>query len=465
MKKGIVTSYVSGLSDTHGESYTRILKYFVPEFVTAFLLYSLPFWLDAYFISSLKSTSTYATLGVTSTLVHLLIKVAEGVSVGTVILSGMFNSRGEYKDVGRSARDAFWLNMLVGAVFASALYLGAYRIYAFYGVPDKMIQLGVPFLRLQAMGLLFMFTSLSFIGFLRGIKNTKVPMAIFITGIFTFVIFDYVLIFGKMGFPALGLEGSAIASVIRYGVMALAAIGYTFLHPHNRKYGIELFSIMRDISYGWRLVVLSLPVILDKSIMALAYVWLSSMLCTLGKEGAAAFSVLKDMERFAILPALAFAQVITLLVSNDYGVQNWDGIKSNTKKILFLSSVMVIGVLLFFGMFYEQLICLFDTKGKFTGLAAQAFPILSVLIFFDLLQLILAGALRASGNANIVMIVRLAVCVGFFGPLSYLFSKMQIADNSWRFILIYGAFYVGNALMSLAYIHRFRGKNWNKQSI
>jgi Na+-driven multidrug efflux pump len=185
----------------------------------------------------------------------------------------------------------------------------------------------------------------------------------------------------------------------------------------------------------------------------------------LGKEGAAAFSVLKDMERFAILPALAFAQVITFLVSNDYGVQNWDGIKNNTKKVLFLSSIMVIGVLLFFGVFYEQIICMFDKKGKFSGLASQAFPFLSVLIFFDLLQLILAGALRASGNANIVMIVRLAVCVGFFGPVSYLFSKMQIADHSWQFILIYSAFYIGNALMSLAYIHRFRGKNWNKQSI
>jgi len=466
MKKGLVKSYVSGITDTtHGESYTRILKYFAPEFITAFLLYSLPFWLDAYFIGSLQSTSTYATLGVTSTLIHLLIKVAEAVSVGTIVLSGAFNGRGEYKEVGRSARDAFWLNTVVGVIFSSILYFGARGIYAFYGVPEKMIQMGIPFLRLQAIGLLFMFVSLSFIGFLRGIKNTKVPMVIFIAGILTFIVFDYALIFGKFGLPEMGLLGSALASVIRYGIMAIAAIGYTFLHPYNRKYGIELFSVLTDATYIKRLSVLSLPVMLDKSIMALAYIWLSKMICTMGKEGAAAFSIIKDMERFVILPGLAFAQVITFLVSNDYGVKNWQGIKNNVKKTILLSSIMVASFLVIFYLYSGMVFHLFDKKGKFTELAARAFPILGILGLFDLLQLILAGALRASGNGNIVMIVRLAVCVGFFVPISYLLSQMQIIDHVWQFTLIYGAFYMGNALMSLAYIHRFRGNNWNKHSI
>lgn len=466
MKNSLLASYYTGITDTvNGESYNKILRYFFPEFITAFLLYSLPFWFDAYLIGSLQSTSTYATLGVTNTLIHLLIKVAEAVSVGTVILSGKFNGAGEYKDVGRSLRDAFWLNIVLGGMFASTLFFGAYWIYYAYGVPEKMISLGVPFLRLQAISLFFMFISFSFVGFLRGIKNTKVPMHIFSLGIFTFVIFDYVLIFGKFGFPQMGLQGSALAGVIRYVVMTCFACAYTFLHKENRKYGIELLSVFNDASYIKRLLVLSVPIMLDKALMAMAYVWLGKMICTMGKEGAAAFAVIKDMERFSILPAIAFAQVVTLLVSNDYGTGNWEGIKSNIKKIVFLASLMVFSIVVIFSYNAEIIIQLFDKKAKFTTLAVYAFPILSILGFFDLLQLILAGALRASGNVSLVVGVRLVILAGYFVPISYLFSHIQFQHQTMQFVLIYGSFYVGNALMSLAYIQRFRNNKWKRNII
>jgi putative MATE family efflux protein len=466
MKNNLLTSYYVGIVDMeHGESYNKILRYFFPEFISAFLLYSLPFWFDAYFIGSLQSTSTYATLGVTNTLIHLLIKVAEAVSVGTVILAGKFNGAGQYKEVGRSLRDSFWLNVVLGGMFASILFFGAYWIYYAYGVPEKMIDLGVPFLRLQAISLFFMFVSFSFIGFLRGVKNTQVPMHIFSLGIFTFIIFDYLLIFGKCGFPQMGLQGSALAGVVRYSVMTIAACAYTFWSRENRKYGIELFSVFKDASYMKRLFTLSMPIMLDKALMAAAYMWLGKMICVLGKEGAAAFSVIKDMERCSILPAVAFAQVITLLVSNDYGTGNWEGIKSNIKKVIFLASLMILCIILFFSFKAEMIIQLFDKKAKFTTLAASVFPILSVLGFFDLLQLILAGALRASGNVSLVVGVRLAVLVGYFVPVSYLFSQMSSFHPTVQFALIYGSFYVGNALMSFAYIQRFRNNDWQRRII
>src|SRR5690606_37350260 len=123
MKKNLITSYVHGITDReHGERYHTIFKYFLPEFITAFLLYSLPFWLDAAFIGQLKSTASYATLGVTNTLVHFIIKLAEAVSVGTVVLSGQLNGRGDYESAGRSLRDAFWVTCVLGFSFGLFLY-------------------------------------------------------------------------------------------------------------------------------------------------------------------------------------------------------------------------------------------------------------------------------------------------------------------------------------------------------
>lgn len=232
-----------------------------------------------------------------------------------------------------------------------------------------------------------------------------------------------------------------------------------------RMYGIKLIYAVTEPSYRMHLLHVSWPVLIDKSTMALAYIWLCKMLATMGKVGVATFSVVKDMERFALLPAIAFAQVVTFLVSNDFGRQNWRGIKSNIKKIVFIASVVVFATLILFSLNTKFIIHIFDKKDKFTDLAAFVFPILSVLVFFDLLQLILAGALRGSGNVRTVMLTRLAVCLCFFIPASYMVSGLDIQSVELKFILIYGLFYIGNALMCISYIKRFRGTAWREPMI
>lgn len=461
MKKGVFASYIAGIRDiSHGETYSNILRYFFPEFIAALVLYSALYLLDASWIAHLRSTSTYATLGVTNTLLHLIIKVAEGFSVGAIILCGNYNGAGEFKKVGRTLVDTFWVTCIVGAFFSAALYFGAYWIYYFFGVPVRMISLGVPFLKLRAIGIFFTFIYFAFIAFLRGIKNTKTPMHIFVLGAAVFIFFDYVLIFGKFGFPQMKLNGSALASVIQYGFMLVLSILAVVLDKENKKYGIALVRQVADFSTIKRLLVLSWPVILDKSTMAIAYIWLGRMIAPMGKYALASFTVIKDMERFAFLPAVAFAQIITLLASNDFGAGKFDNIKPNIKKIVFLASIFVFLFLLFFSVYPKFFIKFFDKKDAFTDFSARVFPVLSSLVFFDLLQLILSGALRGIGDVKIVMWTRIIVCFGFFFPMSYYISNISMTDNVMKFILIYGMFYLGNVFMSIVYINRFRSNKY-----
>src|SRR5690606_34937089 len=118
--------------------------------------------------------------------------------------------------------------------------------------------------------------------------------------------------------------------------------------------------------------------------------------------------------RFAFLPAIAFAQVITFLVSNDYGKKNWVAITNNIKKVTLVAFMLVFAILLVLVLYQETIVSFFDKKGDFTQLAARAFPILSVLVLFDLLQLVLAGALRGASDVRTVMFTRLIVVFGFF---------------------------------------------------
>jgi multidrug resistance protein, MATE family len=464
MRKNVLVSYFEGiLSQQDGESYRNILRYFAPEFITALVFYSALYLLDARFVSALKSTSRYAVLGFSNNFLHFVIKTGEAMAVSITVLCGKYNGAGLYKKVGKSFVDAFWVIVVVGIVFSAALYVGAYYIYYFLGVTPKMIHLGIPFLRVRALGVLFLFVYLAFVSFLRSLKNTKTPMCIFVLGAFVFIAFDYVLIFGKYGFPELGLLGSAWATTIQYVFMCFLAMGYIFFGTERRQYAIQLFTSFDKDSMR-RVFTLSWPMIVDKASIAMAYIWLGKMIAPMGKYAMASYTVIKDMERFAFLPAVAFAQIITFLVSNDFGKENWRGISSNIKKIVFLTSLMVFTLLLILSLFPETFIRLFDHKDTFTAFSSKIFPVLSLFVFFDLLQLILSGALRGAGDVRVVMWTRLIVCGGFFAPLSYLLSLVHM-NNVWmKFILIYAMFYVGNALMSIVYIKRFRSGEWARQA-
>lgn len=463
MKKTLIASYIHGITDAqYGERYSTIFAYFFPEFITAFLLYSVPFWIEAYWIGLLESTPTYGTLGATSQLIHFIIKVAEACSVGTISMVGRYNGMADFERAGQVLRDAFWSTVIIGGLFSGFLYFGAYWIYYFY-VPVEMIPIGVPYLRMRAVNVFLMFLFLAITGFLRGIKNTKAPMSIFILGLAVLLPVDYALIFGVWGLPRLGLQGCAVASIVQYAAMLLAALWFLVRDHSIKKYTIDLLDF--DVQNMKRLVRVTWPMVLDKASMAFSYIWLCWMMRPLGTAAIATFAVLKDIERFSLVPAIACAQVITFLVSNDYGAQDWQGIKSNIKKVMFMSSCMVFAILLFFSTHASAVIRIFDKTGDFTYLAASALPILSVLVFFDLLQLILSGALRGAANVNIVMMSRLAIIGCYFMPMSYLLSRLPIESTLMRIVLVYSSFYIGNALMSVIYINRFRGEAWKQQEI
>lgn len=459
MEKTLLQRYIAGVRDTqHGESYRTLLQYFWPEFITAFILSSILHIIDAAFIAQIKSTSMYATLGVSSTLIHLITKIAEGLSVGILVICGQYNGIANYKGVGRAALSGLLITIIIGFIVSSLLFITAPSIYAWYNVPEKMITMGVAFLRLRAVSIFLSFIFFACIGYLRAIKNTQVPMILFVVGGIVFIVSDYICIFGKCGIPAMKLYGSAIASIVQYLIMVSGALWYVIRAPEQQKYALSQNTF--DFSLSRSIVMISWPVMIDKAILAAAKMWLAMLIAPLGKTALASFAVIKDMEQLAFVPAIACAQVITFLVSNDYSRGNWLAIKNNIKRILLLASVIVGSILCLFSYNPSFIIQLFDTKKVFGSFAAQAFPLLSVLVFFDLLQLILAGALRGASDVKTVMCVRLIVCLCFFCPFSYLISQLAITNELYKFVLLYGSFYLGNGLMSMYYIYRLHGQQW-----
>ncbi len=446
-----------------GLSYVRILRYFYPECITALIIYFLPYCIDCYFICNLKSTNLYAISGIVDNFLTMFLKAAEGLSIGTVIVAGYHNGLKEYRKAGEAFVDAFWTVICVGALVSITLYSAVSLVCKFNNFSPDMIEQGSPYLQAKSVSIFFMFIYFALVGFLRAIKNTFVPMVVFALGSVVFVCVDYLLIFGVCGFPEMCLMGSAVASLAQYLFMSIIMLVYVMYSKSHEQYRLSFLTKNISLCRIKLLLWVSIPVVIDKVSIAFAYAWLGSCMSHLGATAGAAFSSIKLMERFAFLPAIAFAQIITFLVSNDVGGGRWKDIHANIYRVLIMAMFMV-GIILMIGSMWPYIfVSMFDRNGEFGYLVATIFPVLSVLILIDLLQLILSAALRGAGDVQTVMITRVCVIGGFFIPSTYLISLFDFSQLVTKMMVTYGAFLLGNGLMSIVYVWRLRHNHWKRQ--
>lgn len=461
MKKTLWASYLAGLEQrTPGESYRAILRYFFPELITALLLYSLVSLVDSRCIAQLGSACAYATLSISNTLLHCMVKIAEGISVGTMVLCGIAHGRGDAREIGQSIGSSWIVTLLLGGGIAAALHFFPQVIYALFGASPEIAALGIPYLKVRALSIFCLFVFCALTGLVRGVKKNSIAMHCHIIGIGVFIITDYVLVLGKLGFPRLGILGSAYAFLLYYSTMILYA-GYSILaDPTLRHYlaSLSFTSVQKFTS----LLSLSWPVMCDKAILAIAKIILARAIAPMGTIALSSFGAIRDIEMFIFVPAIAFAQVVTFLVSNELGTGDIEGVKYTIKKVLFLATASVSLILGLCIWQAPQLISFFDPHNTFSALAVPAFRIISALVICDVAQVILAGALRGVTQVRAVLKIRFLTLLFFCIPAAYLGALIVFYSDFVKFITIYSSFYIGNAIMAAWYIYLLRTDRWRQ---
>jgi len=448
-----------------GDSLFDILLYWLPELVSATILITLPPIVDAWIVTRLGSTTIYGACGMGNNFLHMLIKISEAIPVAAIAMMGRYNGAKDYEKCGQTLGDTFWTTVIFGLTQFLIILFGAHAIYRWLGVPPEMVAHGAPFLQLKSFGVFLIFTALGFVAFMRAVKNTRMPMILNIISLSIFLFLDYGLVLGEFGLPQIGLCGSAIATIIQYSVMNIIALSYILFNPEYKKYFTVMFFSIFNPKRALHLLNLSWPIMIDKMAIASSYVWLSKMIAPLGKYAIATYDVVKNLERFAFLPVMASAVIITFLVSNRLGSGDLEGATANIKKTFLFTSGILLSAIMVLCINARYFVSYFDPQNQFTDFASAALPLVSMLVVFDFMQVFFAGALRGAGDVKVVMRNRVVACFGFFIPLSYGLSKLPIESQLVKFVLIYGSFYVTTGIIGVSYLYRIKSRAWQKQKV
>lgn len=443
-------------------SLLKIFQYWAPEAASIACIIFLPIIVDLLFVVKLNSTQTYSAIGMSSNLTHTLIKLSEAVSISGIATMGRYNGAEKFQDCGKTFFDSLTASGILGILQFLAVGMGANMFMRWIEAPDAVRFIAVPFIKVQAMAIFFAFTFMSFIGFFKAIKDTKTPFFINVSGIFLFLFLDYSLIFGKFGFPAIGYLGSAVASTMRYFFMTLLCIILLFSRKIYAKYFSSIDQIAIHPKNVIALIKMSLPIMVDKTVLTFSYIWLAKMIAPLGVFAIASIDSVKNIERLALIPAMAFSQIITFIVSNNLGNGDFKSAQKNIIKILALTLFFSASCLALACWKSAWLMSFLDPNKNFSDFACKILKIICPMMAFDLVQMTLAGALRGAGDVKTVMLTRFFSCIFIFIPSSLFVRKYLFFNDMTKIILIYACFYVSTVSMALVFIFRVLGTAWRQ---
>jgi MATE family multidrug resistance protein len=236
------------------------------------------------------------------------------------------------------------------------------------------------------------------------------------------VVLNWGLIFGRLGMPALGVEGAAIASSISTALLVVLLVFWVLvlrLHAGAwRPWGRASFS-PRGLLMTARLGV---PIGFQISLESTAFSLSTTMAGWIGHEALASHQVVLNMASLAFMVPLGIAQGAAIRVGNLIGAGDEPGMRRAVKVSLALGASVMVFSAAAFSMLRFELPGLYTDDRGVIALAAQILPFAAAFQLFDGTQVVAGGVLRGMGRPDAAALVNL---VGYYGvalPCAYVFG-------------------------------------------
>ncbi len=298
--------------------------------------------------------------------------------------------------------------------------------------PEEVVELAIPYLDLVAFSLIPLVAFQAIKQFSDGMSMTKYPMYATLLANVVNVVLNYLLIFGKFGFPEMGIVGAA------YGTLASRIIMVFYLSwllqrkerarkiiTQLRIFALDLVMIKRILNLG---SLTAMQMFFEVAIFTAA-IWLSGLL---GKNPQAANQIALNLSSMTFMVAMGLSVASMIRVGNQKGLQNFTELRRIAFSIFMLASLFALLFASLFFIFHKSLPIIYVDLNDATNYADNlevitiAAKLLIAASFFqisDSIQVVVLGALRGLQDVKIPTILTFISywVVGF--PVSYFLGK------------------------------------------
>ncbi|KOA18951.1 multidrug resistance protein NorM [Clostridium homopropionicum DSM 5847] len=400
----------------------NVLKLALPA-VGEMILYMTIWVFDTMMVGKYGGQTAVSSVGLSSeilyTFVNMLISV--GISVGITSLVARRYGAKELSSAEEYATIGFFIGVIIALILSISMFTFSRQILIFGGAKLDVIGLGVMYMRIVSLGLFFNMLTSMMNAVLRGYGNTKTPLIIsFIINIINIAL-DWVLIFGRLGFPELGIKGAAIATATAHICGFIFAI--TYMKSKSKIKIKPKYIIYLNKRKLTNILTLSIPSSLQEGAFSISRLISTFMIMHIGQTAFAANQITTTIESISFMPGWGFGIAATTLVGHKIGEKNIREAKVYSYTCAALGTVFMGICAITFLIAPNFLISLFikETEKEVIRLGAFCLMVASVEQIPMAISLILNGSLKGAGDTKTPFIISLISSWGIRLPLMFLF--------------------------------------------
>lgn len=376
-------------------------------------------------------TDSMNGVSIFSQLFFVFILCVWGSSCGAGIFTAQFFGKGDHKGV----RDTFRIKLyLVGiATIAGAavfLLFGEYFMEKFIhesdsvGDPVATMRHAKDYMMIMLIGMIPTALGMVYAGTLRDIGETSVPMKAGFVAVFVNLILNYLLIFGKFGFPELGVKGAAIATVVSRFVESGIEIVWTHTHKEKCRFIDGAFASFKvPVSLVKKIVIKGIPLAANETLWSLGLTMLNQSFSLRGLAVVAAINITNTMANLFNVFLFAIGESISILAGQLLGAGKNEEAKSTANRMIALSFVVsaVIGGVLV--LFKDLFPAFYNTENEVKNFAANF--IMQTGVFLPVLAVVHGCyfTLRSGGKTFITFLFDSVFVWVFIVPAAFVLTR------------------------------------------
>jgi len=370
------------------------------------------------FMVGILGTVELAAVAFASSIYSLIFIFGLGFSLGQTPHVGKSFGKKQWWKIGVIFQNSLLINITLGILLTVVMFFTTPLLYHL-NQPISVVTVAMPYFNWLLASTVPVLIFFSCRQFAEGVGNTKIAMWVTISGNIINIFLNYMLIFGKFGFPALGVEGAGISTFIVRSLMALAFVVLIFRNSALKRF-TQFFAIKKiHIKAIITLIKTGFPISGQLVVEVLAFSLSAIMIGWINEVNLAAHQIVLQLASATFMVGLGVGAASTILISQQFGSKRYNVTRITALTSLHLVTIFNTLTAVAFIVLRYQIPSWFSSDPEVIKVAAQLLIIAGIFQLFDGWQMVGLASLRGLADVTFAMFIAITSYVIISLPVGY----------------------------------------------
>ncbi len=387
-------------------------------------------------------TSQLGAVGLGGTIIWTFFSFFNGlISSANTFIAQDYGAK-EYNKIGKILWHYIYISLISYIVLMVFAPFSRYLL-KIIGSSTNVENYGTTYMRVMIYSGIGTFFNFSIAGFFRGIGNTKTPMFIGITSNIINITGNYLLIFGKFGFPRLEVLGAALATMFSIFVSTILYFIIFLSNKYNSIYNTRAFYKL-DVVLMKRLLRVGLPMGVQFLLDNASFSLFTAFIARMGDTQLAASNAAISLMSTSFMPLIGISIATTTLVGQFIGAKEINHARKSGYTSIKVGIIYTMIIALNFFLIPDKLMAIISKDPEVIRLGSKILILAGIFQLSDGFGICANGALRGAGDTRFTMVIGLTYAWLIFVPLSYVlghtlnFGVVGAWAGAAFYIILYG---------------------------